>query len=114
MLSRGAARLPATFAEGRISIFFDPVMSPVTLPPTIIDAALICAVTTAVSPIWRLSFELISPSTSPSIRAGPSKDSLPATLVPRSRRAIPSAPEAVAGRRDQDGSGAEAEAPGWG
>src|SRR5262249_15492432 len=56
MLRRGAARLPTTLAEGRISIFCVPVMSPLTFPPTTIAAALICAVTTAVSPMWRLSF----------------------------------------------------------
>ena len=114
ILRRGAAILPATFAEGRISIFCEPVMSPLTLPPTIIVAALICAVTTAVSPIWRLSFEVISPSTSPSIRAGPSNDTLPLTFVPRSRWARPSVVKAGSGRGAEDGWAAGAETAGWG
>ena len=47
------------------------MISPLSLPATIIDDALIWAVTTALSPIMRLSFALISPSTCPSILRRP-------------------------------------------
>src|SRR5665213_2349722 len=63
------------------------MMSPLTLPATIIEAALICAVMTAVSPIVRLSLPVISPSTWPSIRVAPSNDSLPLIFEPLSRYA---------------------------
>ena len=72
-------------AEGRISILLVAVISPLILPATMIEAALICAVTTAVSPTVRLSFPTISPSIWPSILVGPSKLSLPLIFEPLSR-----------------------------
>src|SRR5271167_1070627 len=66
-------------------------MSPLTLPATETEPARMWAVMTADSPIVRLSLALISPSTSPSIRAGPSKEILPEIFDPRSRYARPSA-----------------------
>src|SRR5271156_4203481 len=89
--STGAAILPLTLADGRISIRCVALISPLTLPATDTDAARICAVITADSPIVRLSLALISPSTSPSMRAGPSNEILPEIFEPRSRYARPSA-----------------------
>src|SRR5579885_3853425 len=66
------------------------MMSPLTLPATIIELALIWAVITALSPITRLSFALISPSTCPSIRVAPSNNNLPLIFDPASRYARPS------------------------
>src|SRR6266849_8805013 len=71
--SLGAVTLPSTLAEGRSSMRWVAVISPLTLPATTIDAALILAVTTAFSPIVTLSVAVISPSNRPSIRAGPWK-----------------------------------------
>src|SRR5208282_3637212 len=88
--STGAVMFPLTFAEGRISIRWVATISPLTLPATETETARIWAVTTAVSPILRVSFAVISPSTSPSILAGPSKEILPEIFDPRSRYARPS------------------------
>src|SRR5229473_1491150 len=79
-------------------------MSPLTLPATDTDAARICAVTTALSLITRLSLALISPSTSPSIRAGPSNETLPVIFEPRSRHARPSAGSGAFARGADDGA----------
>src|SRR5216683_3225210 len=79
-------------------------MSPLTLPATDTDAARICAVTTALSLIMRLSLALISPSTSPSIRAGPSNETLPVIFDPRSRHARPSAAAGALARGADDGA----------
>src|SRR6267378_818243 len=79
-------------------------MSPLTLPATETDAARICAVTTAVSLMIRLSLAMISPSTSPSIRAGPSKVTLPVIFDPRSRHARPSGPVGALARGADDGA----------
>jgi hypothetical protein len=66
----GAISLPNTLAEGRSSMRRVPMMSPLTLPATMIDVAIIGAVTTALSPIKILSLATIS-SIWPSISAGP-------------------------------------------
>jgi hypothetical protein len=67
----GVVSLPSTLAEGRSSMRWMPVISPLTVPSTMIDAALIVAVTAAFSPIVTLSAPVISPSYRPSIGAGP-------------------------------------------
>src|SRR5215469_10407362 len=109
--STGAVMLPLTLAEGRISIRCDAVMSPLTLPAIVTDAARICAVMTALSPIVSASFATISPSTSPSIFAVPSKESLPLIFDPRSRYAPDSGKAGplarVAGGAGFDESGVE-------
>ena len=104
---------PLIFAEGRISIRWLATISPLTLPAIETDAARIWAVTTADSPIMRLSFALISPSTSPSIRAGPSNEIFPVIFDPRSRYARPSDVAVALARRatvdvalEVDGNGA--------
>src|SRR5579885_418133 len=59
----GVVRLPKTLAVGRISTRLLAVMSPLILPAITTEAALTCAVTTALSHTTSASLEMISPST---------------------------------------------------
>src|SRR5438874_11598648 len=88
MTRLGVEMLPKTLPGARISSRLRAVMSPVTLPCTTTEVPVICALTTAPSPMVSASCAVISPSTWPSMRTVPSKVSLPLTRLPLPRNAL--------------------------
>src|SRR5206468_2462087 len=86
--SRGLEMLPTTLAVACSSSSERAAMSPVTCPCTTTEAPLIFAFSRALSPMVRVSSELISPSTWPSMRTAPSKASFPFTRLPLPRNAL--------------------------
>src|SRR5437773_200921 len=88
MTRLGVEMLPKTLPGARISSRLRAVMSPVTLPCTTTEVPVICALTTAPSPMVSASCAVISPSTCPSMRTVPSKVSLPLTRLPLPRNAL--------------------------
>src|SRR5947207_9273527 len=88
MTRLGVEMLPKTLPGARISSRLRAVMSPVTLPCTMTEVPVICALTTAPSPMVSASCAVISPSTWPSMRTVPSQVSLPLTRLPMPRNAL--------------------------
>src|SRR5438034_6770234 len=88
MTRLGVEMLPKTLPGAWISSRLRAVMSPVTLPCTTTEVPVICALTTALSPMVSASCAVISPSTWPSMRTVPSKVSLPLTRLPLPRNAL--------------------------
>src|SRR5207244_4756949 len=88
MTRLGVEMLPKTLPGARISSRLRAVMSPVTLPCTTTELPVICALTTAPSPMVSASCAVISPSTWRPIRTVPSMVSLPLTRLPLPRNAL--------------------------
>src|SRR5579875_3430837 len=84
----GVRMLPMSRPGARISRRLRAVTSPVTRPWITTELPAMFAFTTALSPIVSASCAAISPSTCPSMRAGPSNMSLPVTWVPLPRNAL--------------------------